>query len=164
MKMTSVRSQDQRRMLQANSHTFPTNAWIHIITTRKESDRCDLCKALWVAEGRFKTEKDVPEQTLGHIQHTCEALSAAHMDAHHQCWRLIHGELDRLASPEWKFLCISGEKCLQTIWNEIPSEIEDLRKILHRTQYGMLQEPERWIDPSHREKPEESKRTNQRKQ
>ena len=32
MKLTSVRSQDQRRMLQANSHTFPTNAWIHKIT------------------------------------------------------------------------------------------------------------------------------------
>ena len=60
-------------------------------------------------------------------QKTCEALSAAHIDAHHQCWRLIHGELDRLAAPEWKFLCISGEKCLQTIWNDIPSEIEDLQ-------------------------------------
>ena len=31
------------------------------------------------------------------------------------------------AAPEWKFLCISGEKCLQTIWNEIPSEIESLQ-------------------------------------
>jgi hypothetical protein len=29
MKLTSVRSQDQGRMLQANSHTFPTNAWLH---------------------------------------------------------------------------------------------------------------------------------------
>jgi hypothetical protein len=38
-----------------------------------------------------------------------------------------HGELARLSSPEWKFLCISGEKCLQTIWNEIPSEIEGLQ-------------------------------------
>ena len=46
MKLTSVRSQDQRRMLQANSHTFPTNAWIHKITKKKESDRCDLFKAL----------------------------------------------------------------------------------------------------------------------
>jgi hypothetical protein len=46
MKLTSVRSQDQRRMLQANSHTFPSNAWIHRITKKKESDRCDLCKAL----------------------------------------------------------------------------------------------------------------------
>ena len=36
MKLTSVRSQDQRRMLQANSHTFPTNDWIHRITKRKE--------------------------------------------------------------------------------------------------------------------------------
>ena len=64
------------------SHTFPSNAWIHRITTKKESDRGDLCKALWIAEGRFKTEKDLPEQTLGHIQHTCEA----HIDVHHQCW------------------------------------------------------------------------------
>jgi hypothetical protein len=46
MKLTSVRSQDQRRMLQVNSHTFPTNAWIHKITKGKESDRCDLCRAL----------------------------------------------------------------------------------------------------------------------
>jgi hypothetical protein len=79
------------------------------------------------AEGRFKTKKDLPEQTLGHIQHMCEALSAAHIDVHHQCWCLIHGELARLASPEWKFLCISGEKCLQTIWDKIPSEIEGQR-------------------------------------
>ena len=94
MKMTSVRSQGQRRMLRATSHTFPSNDWI-----------------------------------LGHTQHTCETLSAAHIDAHHQCCRLIHGELARLASPEWTFLCISGEKCLQTIWNEIPSEIEGLQHL-----------------------------------
>jgi hypothetical protein len=52
MKLASVRSQDQRRMLQANSHTFPTNDWIHKITKGKESDRCDLCMALRIAEGR----------------------------------------------------------------------------------------------------------------
>ncbi len=46
MKVTSVRSQDQRRMLQANSHTFPSNVWIHRITKKKESDRCDLWKVL----------------------------------------------------------------------------------------------------------------------
>ena len=78
-------------------------------------------------EKRFTTEEDLPKQDLGHVQHTCEALSAAHIDAHHQCWRLIHGELARLAAPEWKFLCISGEKCLQTIWDAIPSEIEGLQ-------------------------------------
>ena len=44
MKLTSVRSQDQRRMLRANSYTFPTNDWIHKITKGKESDRCDLCR------------------------------------------------------------------------------------------------------------------------
>ena len=115
MKMTSVRSQDQRRMLQATPHSFPSNAWIHKITKKKESNKCDLCKALWLAEDRFTTEKDLPEQDLGHIQHTCEALSAAHAEAHHQCLRLIHGELARLASPERKFMCISEEICLQTI-------------------------------------------------
>ena len=85
MKMTSVRSPDQRRMLQANSHTFPTNAWIHKITKGKESNRCDLCKALRIKEERFTTEADLPEQDLGHIQHTSEDLSAAHIDDHHQC-------------------------------------------------------------------------------
>ncbi len=70
MKMTSVRSQDQRRMLQANSHTLPTNEWIHKITKGKESDRCDLCKTLWIAgEGRFTTEKDLPEQNMGRLIH-----------------------------------------------------------------------------------------------
>ena len=127
MKKTAVRSQDQRRILQANSHTFPTNSWIHKITKDRESDRCDLCRALWIAEGRFRTEEELPEQTLGHIQHTCESLSATHIDAHHQCWRLIHGELARLAAPEWKFLCVSGEKCLQTIWDEITSDFEDIQ-------------------------------------
>jgi hypothetical protein len=127
MNLTSVRSQDQRRMLQVNSHTFPTNVWIHKITEKKESDRCDLCKTLWIVEGRFKTEKDLPEQNLGHIQHTSETLSGDHIDDHHQCWRLIHGELVRVAAPEWKFLYISGEKCLQTLWNDIPSEIEGLQ-------------------------------------
>ena len=52
------------------------------------------------------------------------------LEAHHQCWRLIHGELTQLTSPEWKFMCISatpGEKCLQTIWNELLLEIEGLQ-------------------------------------
>jgi hypothetical protein len=51
----------------------------------KESDRCDRCKDHWISEDRFKTEKDVPEQTLGHIQNTCEDLSVGHIDAQHQC-------------------------------------------------------------------------------
>jgi hypothetical protein len=101
MKMTSVRSQDQRRMLRANSHTFPTNAWIHKITKGKESDRYDLCRVLSIVGDQFRTVEECPEQTLGHIQHTYEALSAVHIDVHHKCWRLIHGELTRLATPEW---------------------------------------------------------------
>jgi hypothetical protein len=73
-----ITSQDQRRTLQVNSHTFPTNAWIHKITKGKESDRYNLCRALWIAEGRFRTEKELPEQTLGHIQTLVK-------DTHHQC-------------------------------------------------------------------------------
>jgi hypothetical protein len=65
MKLTSVRSQDHRRMIQTNSHTFPTNVWIYKITKGKESDRCDLCRDLWIVEDRFRTEKELPEQTLG---------------------------------------------------------------------------------------------------
>ena len=99
-------------MMQATSHSFPSKSWIHRITKGKKSNKCDLCKTLWLVEDRFTTEKDLPEQTLGHMQHTCEALSAAHIDSHHQC---------------------SGEKCLQTIWNEMPLEIEGL-KYLNTTQ------------------------------
>ncbi len=44
-----------------------------------------------------------------------------------QCWRLIHGELTRLAAPEWKFFCVSGEKCLQTVWDEITSDFKDIQ-------------------------------------
>jgi hypothetical protein len=53
-----------------NSHTFPTNVWIHKITKGKGSDRCNLCRVLWIEEDRFRTEKMIPEQTLGHIQYT----------------------------------------------------------------------------------------------
>ena len=47
MKMTSVRSQDQGRMLQVTSHNFPSNSWIHKITKEKESNKCDLYKTLF---------------------------------------------------------------------------------------------------------------------
>ena len=62
-------------MLQANIHSFPSNCWRHKITKAKESDRCDLCNALQNAEGRFTTDDNLRPQTLGHIQHECEALS-----------------------------------------------------------------------------------------
>jgi hypothetical protein len=68
----------------------------------------------------------IPEQTLGHIQYTWEVLSTEHIDTHHQCWQPIHRELTRLGTPEWKFLCVSGEKCLQTIWDDITSEFKDI--------------------------------------
>ena len=50
LKNTTVRSQDQRRMLQAITHSFPSNYWRNKITKAKESDKCDLCRALQTAE------------------------------------------------------------------------------------------------------------------
>ena len=126
LKKATVRSQDQRRMLQANTHSFPSNYWRNKITKGKESDKCDLCRALWIAEGRFNTEDELPTQTLGHIQHQCEALSEAHTLAHHRCWRIIHAELRRLASSKWQFICINGEKNLKTIWNELEDEVPEV--------------------------------------
>ena len=69
LKKATVRSEDQRRMLQAITHSFPSNAWRYKITNGKESDKCDLFKALWLAKNRFTTESDLPEQALGHLQH-----------------------------------------------------------------------------------------------
>jgi ribonuclease HI len=122
LKKATVRSQDQRRMLQANTHSFPSNYWRNKITKGKESNKCDLCRALWTAEGRTTTEDELPIQTLGHIQHQCEALSEIHTLAHHRCWRIIHAELGRLASTKWRFICINGEKTFKTIWNELEAE------------------------------------------
>ena len=106
LKKTEVRHQDQRR-IESIMHCFPSNFWWNKITTSKESDKCDLCKTLWVSEGRFTTEGTLPIQTLGHIQHTCEALSELHTMTHHRYWRLIHGELSRLAPSKWRFVCIT---------------------------------------------------------
>jgi hypothetical protein len=50
LKKTTVRSQDPWRMLHANTHSFPLNYWRHNITKVKESNRCDLWRALWIAE------------------------------------------------------------------------------------------------------------------
>ncbi len=69
-------------MSQVNLYTFPTNVWIHKNTKNKESDKCDLYKTLWLEEGWFKTEKDLSEEDLGHIQHTCEYLSVTQIDTH----------------------------------------------------------------------------------
>jgi hypothetical protein len=85
LEKATVRSQDQRRMLQANTHSFPSNYWRHKITKDKESNKCDLCRALWTAEERVNTEDELPIQTLGHIQHQCEALSEIHTLSHHRC-------------------------------------------------------------------------------
>jgi hypothetical protein len=109
-------------MLQGNTHSFPSNYWRNKITKGKESNKCDLCRALWTAEERVNTEDELPIQTLGHIQHQCEALSEIHTLTHHRCWRIIHAELGRLASTKWRFICINGGKTLKTIWNELEAE------------------------------------------
>jgi hypothetical protein len=109
LKKTTVRSQDQRRMLQPNTHSFPSNYWRHKITKGKETNRCDLCRSLWITEGRFNTEDDLPIQTLGHVQHQCETLSEIHTLVHHRFWRIIHTELGRLTSSKWQFICIMTE-------------------------------------------------------
>jgi hypothetical protein len=85
LKKTQVQYQDQRRMLQSIIHCFPSNFCRSKITNGKESDKCDLCKALWISQGRFTTESPLPVQTLDHIQHTCEALSEIHTMTHHRC-------------------------------------------------------------------------------
>ncbi len=126
LKKTQVRYQDQRRMLKSIMHCFPSNSWRSKITNGKESDKCDLCKALWISQGRFTTESALPVQTLGHIQHTCEALSEIHTMAHHRCWRLIHAELSRLASSAWRFICINNEKSFRTVWTELAQEFPEV--------------------------------------
>jgi hypothetical protein len=50
LKKMTVRSQDQGRILQADTHSFPSNYWRHKITKAKESNRYDLCRALWITE------------------------------------------------------------------------------------------------------------------
>ena len=104
-------------MLESITHCFPSNFWRNTITNSKESDKCDLCKALWLSQERFTTESALPIQTLGHIKHTCETLSELH-----RCWCLIHGELSHLASSKWRFICINNEKCFRTVWKELDQE------------------------------------------
>jgi hypothetical protein len=41
---------------------------------------------------------------------------------HHRSWRLIHGELSRLAPSKWRFVCINNEKCFRTVWKELAQE------------------------------------------
>ena len=77
---------------------------------------------MWISQARFTTKSTLPIQTLGHIQHTCESLSELHTMEHHRCWRLIHGELSRLAPSKWRFVCINSEKCFRTVWRELAQE------------------------------------------
>jgi hypothetical protein len=126
IKKTQIRYQDQRRMLKSIIHCFPSNFWRGKITNGKESDRYDLCKALWISQGRFTTEATLPVQTLGHIQHTCEVLSQIHTMTHHRCWCLIHGNLSRLTSSDWRCICIDNEKCFRTVWTELVQEFPEV--------------------------------------
>ena len=98
LKTTSVRSQDQRRILQTTTHRFPSNVWIHKIMKGKESNKCDLCKDLLITETRFTTETVLLEQDLVHIHHTCETLSETHTSDHHTCWgrEKITNHLERI--------------------------------------------------------------------
>ena len=52
-----------------------------------------------------------------------ETLSELHTMANHRYWRLIHGELSRLASPKWQFICINGKKCFRTMWKDLAIEL-----------------------------------------
>ncbi len=74
----------------------------------------------------FTTESALPIQTLGHIQHTCEALSEIHTMTHHRCWLLIHGEFSRLASSVWRFNCINNQKNFRTVWAELAQEFPEV--------------------------------------
>jgi hypothetical protein len=76
--------------------------------------------------GTFTTVDNIPPQTLGHIQHECEALSEIHTLAHHRCWRFLHTDLDRLAHSEWRFIGINGGKSLRTIWAELGDEFPEI--------------------------------------
>ena len=128
------------RMLKSIMHCFPSNFWCSKITNGKESDECDLCKTLWISQGRFTTESVLPVQTLGHIQHTCEALLKIHTMAHHRCWCLIHAELSRLASSAWRFICINNEKSFRTVWTELAQEFPEVFNHVRSRRYGTQQE------------------------
>ncbi len=98
--------------------------WLKKKTVRSQisATSAELC----IAEGRFNTDDELPIQTLGHIQHQCEALSEIHTLAHHRCWRIIHAELGRLASSKWRFVCINGEKNLKTIRKDLEDEFPEV--------------------------------------
>ena len=62
-------------MLQAITHIFPSKSWRHKTSKRKESDKCDLCKVLWITKGRYTTDGTLPTQDLGHIQQHVKPFS-----------------------------------------------------------------------------------------
>ena len=76
-----------------------------VLLTSQEFNKCglscDLCKVLWIVENRFTTETTLPKQD--------------------------YGELARLVSTTWRFMFITGEKNLQTIWDELSAKFKDLQ-------------------------------------
>ncbi len=97
LKKTTVRTQDQWKMLQVNTHSFPSNYCRHKITKTKESNRFNLYRTLWISEGRFNTDDYLPIQNLRHLQHQCETLSKIHTYAHYR-WQ------SRLTSSKWRLM------------------------------------------------------------
>ena len=63
----------------------------------------DLCKALWIVQGRFTTEEDLPEQDLRGVAHTDPVgLSQMEIHVHHRRKRSTHdlGRTDgRISGP-----------------------------------------------------------------
>ncbi len=79
MKMTSVRSQDQRRMIQSTSHFFPSNTWIHKISKGKEPDKCDLCKPPLSSGGPIHDRKGSSHtRPRTHTTHFCILVTSPH--------------------------------------------------------------------------------------
>jgi hypothetical protein len=111
LKKTTVRSQDQRRMLQTITHSFSSNYWRNKITKGKESDKCDLWKSLQIAASNLGTYTTHVWSTL---RNTHSSLPLLLVPPSHRLW-----ELDHLSSSEWS---VNGEKSLHTIWAEIGEE------------------------------------------
>jgi hypothetical protein len=66
---------------------FGNTAWGHSEEDTLEylRENYDLCKSLRIPENHFTTESDLPEQTLDHLQYTCETLTEIHTMTHHRC-------------------------------------------------------------------------------
>ena len=94
----------------------------------------------------------------GKTHHTCESLSELHTMTHHRCWCLIHGELSRLTSPKWRFICINGEKCFRTVWKELDQEFPEVfdhwseQTFWNTTREGEMRRPLTQVEEMQRKK------------